>query len=65
MGRMYATKNGLQEEQRLKIITDSIRVVPHFPKPGYFFTLFHNYQTFICLYFCTVPLTVLIIVAIS
>ncbi|KAL1809727.1 hypothetical protein DCAR_0729329 [Daucus carota subsp. sativus] len=34
---MYATKNGLHEEQRLKIIRDSIRVVPHFPKPGIMF----------------------------
>lgn len=31
---MFAAENGLKGDPRLKGISDSITVVPHFPKPG-------------------------------
>lgn len=31
---MFAGENGLQGDPRLKAISEAIRVVPHFPKPG-------------------------------
>ncbi|XP_057968911.1 adenine phosphoribosyltransferase 2 isoform X2 [Malania oleifera] len=34
---MFATENGLQGDPRLKAISEAIRVVPHFPKPGIMF----------------------------
>lgn len=34
---MFAGENGLQGDSRLKAISESIRVVPHFPKPGIMF----------------------------
>jgi adenine phosphoribosyltransferase len=34
---MFAGENGLQGDPRLKAISDAIRVVPHFPKPGIMF----------------------------
>ncbi|XP_044487349.1 adenine phosphoribosyltransferase 5-like isoform X1 [Mangifera indica] len=34
---MFAGENGLQGDPRLKAIKESIRVVPHFPKPGIMF----------------------------
>ncbi|GKV45483.1 hypothetical protein SLE2022_381620 [Rubroshorea leprosula] len=34
---MFAGENGPQEDPRLKAISDAIRVVPHFPKPGIMF----------------------------
>ena len=33
-------QNGLQADPRLKAISEAIRVVPHFPKPGFFFLSF-------------------------
>lgn len=34
---LAASENGLEGDPRLKAISDSIRVVPHFPKPGAFY----------------------------
>ncbi|KAA8540502.1 hypothetical protein F0562_024579 [Nyssa sinensis] len=34
---MFAGENGLQGDPRLKAISEAIRVVPHFPKPGIMF----------------------------
>ncbi|KAL6996625.1 Adenine phosphoribosyltransferase 5 [Sarracenia purpurea var. burkii] len=34
---MFASENGLQGDPRLKAISEAIRVVPHFPKPGIMF----------------------------
>ncbi|CAN8233375.1 unnamed protein product [Cochlearia groenlandica] len=34
---MFAVENGLQGDQRLQVISDAIRVIPHFPKPGIMF----------------------------
>ncbi|KAJ4718416.1 Adenine phosphoribosyltransferase [Melia azedarach] len=34
---LAASENGLEGDPRLKAISDSIRVVPHFPKPGIMF----------------------------
>lgn len=34
---MFASENGLRGDPRLKGISEAIRVVPHFPKPGNFF----------------------------
>ncbi|WRX28044.1 hypothetical protein QQP08_020531 [Theobroma cacao] len=35
MEKMFAgDQNGLQGDPRLKAISEAIRVVPHFPKPG-------------------------------
>lgn len=31
---MFASENGLKGDPRLKAISEAIRVVPHFPKPG-------------------------------
>lgn len=32
--KMFASENGLKGDPRLKAISEAIRVVPHFPKPG-------------------------------
>ncbi|XP_058226703.1 adenine phosphoribosyltransferase 5-like [Rhododendron vialii] len=34
---MFASENGLRGDPRLKGISEAIRVVPHFPKPGIMF----------------------------
>ncbi|XP_043723175.1 adenine phosphoribosyltransferase 5-like isoform X2 [Telopea speciosissima] len=34
---MFARENGLHGDPRLKAISEAIRVVPHFPKPGIMF----------------------------
>ncbi|KAG4197924.1 hypothetical protein ERO13_A05G055600v2 [Gossypium hirsutum] len=34
---MFAAENGLKGDPRLQAISDAIRVVPHFPKPGIMF----------------------------
>ncbi|WCJ40531.1 adenine phosphoribosyltransferase 5 [Euphorbia peplus] len=34
---MFAVENGLEGDPRLKAISDAIRVIPHFPKPGIMF----------------------------
>ncbi|XP_028126077.1 adenine phosphoribosyltransferase 5-like [Camellia sinensis] len=34
---MFASENGLRGGPRLKAISEAIRVVPHFPKPGIMF----------------------------
>ncbi|XAR50536.1 Adenine phosphoribosyltransferase [Bertholletia excelsa] len=34
---MFASENGLCGDPRLKAISDAIRVIPHFPKPGIMF----------------------------
>ncbi|XP_076892795.1 adenine phosphoribosyltransferase 5-like [Bidens hawaiensis] len=34
---MFAEENGLHGDPRIKAISDAIRVVPHFPKPGIMF----------------------------
>ncbi|CAI9113968.1 OLC1v1037530C1 [Oldenlandia corymbosa var. corymbosa] len=34
---MFASENGLRGDPRLQGISDAIRVVPHFPKPGIMF----------------------------
>lgn len=47
---MYAAQNGLQEDPRLLGISQAIRVVPHFPKPGIMFqditSLLLNHKVF-------------------
>ncbi|KAM7480333.1 hypothetical protein LguiA_028546 [Lonicera macranthoides] len=47
---MFAGENGLQGDPRLKAISEAIRVVPHFPKPGIMFqditTLLLDHKTF-------------------
>ncbi|ONI34442.1 hypothetical protein PRUPE_1G482300 [Prunus persica] len=34
---MFAAENGLKGDPRLQAISEAIRVVPHFPKPGIMF----------------------------
>ncbi|KAL3825775.1 hypothetical protein ACJIZ3_021804 [Penstemon smallii] len=45
---MFAAENGLKSDPRLKAISDAIRVVPNFPKPGIMFqditTLVSNHK---------------------
>ncbi|XP_037491812.1 adenine phosphoribosyltransferase 5 isoform X3 [Jatropha curcas] len=47
---LLSRENGLQGDPRLKAISDAIRVVPHFPKPGIMFqditTLLLDHKTF-------------------
>ncbi|KAK6912227.1 Phosphoribosyltransferase domain [Dillenia turbinata] len=47
---MFAEENGLLGDPRLKGISEAIRVVPHFPKPGIMFqditTLLLNHKAF-------------------
>ncbi|XP_073295734.1 adenine phosphoribosyltransferase 5-like isoform X1 [Primulina huaijiensis] len=47
---MFAAENGLRGDPRLKAISDAIRVVPNFPKPGIMFqditTLVSNHKVF-------------------
>ncbi|KAL8054495.1 hypothetical protein ABFX02_05G140100 [Erythranthe guttata] len=47
---MYAAENGLKGDPRLEAISNTIRVIPHFPKPGIMFqdisTLFLNHKVF-------------------
>ncbi|GER48446.1 adenine phosphoribosyltransferase [Striga asiatica] len=47
---MFAAENGLRGDPRLKAISDSISVVPNFPKPGIMFqditTLVSNHKAF-------------------
>ncbi|KAL3835530.1 hypothetical protein ACJIZ3_010266 [Penstemon smallii] len=47
---MFAAENGLKSDPRLKAISDAIRVVPNFPKPGIMFqditTLVSNHKVF-------------------
>ncbi|XP_021887011.1 adenine phosphoribosyltransferase 5-like [Carica papaya] len=47
---MFAAENGLKGDPRLKGISEAIRVVPHFPKPGIMFqditTLLLNHKAF-------------------
>ncbi|EPS58815.1 hypothetical protein M569_15999, partial [Genlisea aurea] len=47
---MFAEENGLKGDPRLKAISQSIRVIPHFPKPGIMFQditpLFLNHEVF-------------------
>ncbi|KAL3819187.1 hypothetical protein ACJIZ3_005092 [Penstemon smallii] len=47
---MFAAENGLRGDPRLKAISDAIRVMPNFPKPGIMFqditTLVSNHKVF-------------------
>ncbi|KAL9686567.1 hypothetical protein QQ045_030959 [Rhodiola kirilowii] len=47
---MFAEENGLMGDSRLRVISDSIRVIPNFPKPGIMFqdisTLLLNHKAF-------------------
>ncbi|CDP13534.1 unnamed protein product [Coffea canephora] len=47
---MFAAENGLKGDPRLQAISDAIRVIPHFPKPGIMFqditTLLLNHKVF-------------------
>ncbi|KAL3633591.1 Adenine phosphoribosyltransferase 5 [Castilleja foliolosa] len=47
---MFAAENGLKGDPRLQAISDTIRVIPHFPKPGIMFQditpLFLNHKVF-------------------
>lgn len=36
---MFAAENGLKGDPRLQAISEAIRVIPHFPKPGFFLLL--------------------------
>jgi hypothetical protein len=40
-GKMFAEENGLKGDPRLQHISQSIRVVPHFPKNGFLFFIFY------------------------
>lgn len=33
--KMFAAENGLKGDPRLQAISEAIRVIPHFPKPGF------------------------------
>jgi hypothetical protein len=55
---MFAEENGLKGDPRLQHISQSIRVVPHFPKNGFFFkkkfiyfilnrTMFYSYSFYL------------------
>ncbi|KAK4491047.1 hypothetical protein RD792_001769, partial [Penstemon davidsonii] len=48
--KMFAAENGLKGDPRLQSISEAIRVVPHFPKPGIMFqditTLLLNHKVF-------------------
>lgn len=37
---MFAAENGLRGDPRLQAISEAIRVVPNFPKPGTYFLVF-------------------------
>ncbi|KAL3500902.1 hypothetical protein ACH5RR_039995 [Cinchona calisaya] len=47
---MFAAENGLKGDPRLQAISEAIRVIPHFPKPGIMFqditTLLLNHKVF-------------------
>ncbi|CAM8886941.1 unnamed protein product [Rhodiola kirilowii] len=47
---MFAEENGLKGDPRLRVISESIRVIPNFPKPGIMFqdisTLLLNHKAF-------------------
>ncbi|KAL8498770.1 hypothetical protein ACS0TY_021916 [Phlomoides rotata] len=47
---MFAAENGLKGDPRLQAISEAIRVIPHFPKPGIMFQditpLFLNHKAF-------------------
>lgn len=47
---MFAAENGLKGDPRLQAISEAIRVIPHFPKPGIMFqditTLLLNHKAF-------------------
>ncbi|KAJ7958788.1 Adenine phosphoribosyltransferase [Quillaja saponaria] len=47
---MFAAENGLKGDPRLQAISEAIRVLPHFPKPGIMFqditTLLLDHKTF-------------------
>ncbi|KAH6774143.1 adenine phosphoribosyltransferase 5 [Perilla frutescens var. hirtella] len=47
---MFAAENGLKGDPRLQAISETIRVIPHFPKPGIMFQditpLFLNHKVF-------------------
>ncbi|XP_073136002.1 adenine phosphoribosyltransferase 5-like [Henckelia pumila] len=47
---MFAAENGLKGDPRLQAISQAIRVIPHFPKPGIMFqditTLLLNHKVF-------------------
>ncbi|KAL7222345.1 hypothetical protein ACSBR1_024111 [Camellia fascicularis] len=45
---MFASENGLRGDPRLKAISEAIRVVPHFPKPGLHFYSF--FAIWVCVY---------------
>ena len=42
---MFAAENGLKGDPRLQGISQAIRVVPHFPKPGLSLFFFHDFCT--------------------
>lgn len=59
---MFAAENGLRGDPRLEAISQAIRVVPHFPKQGfYFLSLFHFYFLFFFFY----DLLLLLLVSVS
>lgn len=44
---MFAAENGLRGDPRLQGISEAIRVVPHFPKKGFFFFFFWLFPFFL------------------
>lgn len=56
---MFASENGLKGDPRLKAISEAIRVVPHFPKPGSSFCFFRVSDLFFRLGFVFNYLSVL------
>ena len=47
---MFAAENGLKGDPRLQAISQAIRVVPHFPKPGSMLSFFLSLCFFLLLF---------------
>lgn len=41
---MFAEEDGLRGDPRLQAISEALRIVPHFPKPGVFSFLFFFFE---------------------
>jgi len=49
---MFAAENGLKGDPRLQAISQAIRVVPHFPKPGSKLSFFLSFSLFFFVIVC-------------
>lgn len=54
---MFAAENGLRGDPRLQAISEAIRVVPHFPKPGSMFS--SAFSVSVCFFRCLLLLILL------